>query len=144
MQSPTGYSLGLFDNYEAQQLEKKRKERKEAAELALLEALRIAVAEITIKELAYRLDVSPSLLSDALAERSSKGVRAAWLITIVEMASEANAAAVTNAVLGLRQTLEVVKRKPQLTAEEIAARAQERFQSMGAVGIQIWKEITGQ
>lgn len=135
-------TLGLFDSYEAQQAEKKRVERKEAAELALLEALRIAVAEITVKELSYMLNVSASLLSDALAERSSKGVRAAWLITIVEMASEANAVAVTNAVLGLRQALEVVKRKPSLTPEVIAERAEARFVSMGAVGIAMWKEIT--
>lgn len=142
MQSSFG-TLGLFDSYEAQQAEKKRKERKEKAEIELLEALRIAVAEITVKELSYRLDVSASLLSDALAERSCKGVRAAWLITIVEMASEANAIAVSNAVLGLRRALEVVKCKPSLTPEQIAERCHEKLQSMGPVGVQLWKEITG-
>jgi hypothetical protein len=114
---------------------------KEQAERRLLEALRAAVAEVSIKELAFTLDISPSLLADALAERSSKGVRASWLITIIDMASDAHAVEILNAIIAKR-ALEVGKRKT-LTAEEKAERFEEKLRSLGPVGLQLIREATG-
>jgi hypothetical protein len=114
---------------------------KEQAERRLLEALRVAVAEISIKELAFVLDVSPSLLADALAERSSKGVRAAWLITIIDMASDAHAVEILNAFIAKR-ALEVAKRQT-LTDAEKADRYEQKLRSLGPVGLQLIREATG-
>lgn len=130
MQTSFGSAFGEFDRYPVEQAERR-----------LLDALRIAVAEISIKELAYRLDVSPSLLADALAERSSKGVRAAWLITIIEMASEPVAIGILNA-LGERKHLESGPRKT-LTPEERAARYEEKLRSLGPVGLQLIRDAEG-
>src|SRR6187401_2284933 len=103
MQTAFGSAFGSFDRYSIEQAERR-----------LLEALRVAVAEISIKELSYRLDLTPSLLADALAERSHKGVRASWLITIIEMASLPLATEIAYALLARKQ-LEATECK-QLTA----------------------------
>lgn len=115
--------------------------RRQRAEQSLLEAIKRAVANISIKELAYALDVSPSLLADSLAERSNKGVRAAWLITIVDMASSADAVEILNA-LGDLKRLETLPRK-ELTAEELAERYEEKLRSLGPVGLQLIREAKG-
>lgn len=112
------------------------------SEQTLLEAIRLAVAKISIKELAYELDVSPSLLADALAERSNKGVRASWLVTIVDMAPMHEALAVLNALADLKRC-EVAPRK-ELTPEEKAARLEEKLRSMGPVGLQLIREAIGE
>ena len=130
MQTAFGSAFGTFDKYPIEQAERR-----------LLDALRAAVAEISIKELAYKLDVSPSLLADALAERSSKGVRAAWLITIVDLASEANAMEILNAIAA-RKSLEVAPRKV-LTPEERAERLEEKLRSLGPVGMQLIRDALG-
>jgi hypothetical protein len=130
MQHSFSSACGAFDRYPNEQ-----------AERQLLEALRVAVAEISIKELAFRLDVSPSLLADALAERSSKGVRASWLVTIIELASDANATAIVSALL-TRKALEVVERK-SLTPEELAERYEEKLRSLGPIGLQMIREANG-
>jgi len=130
MQTAFGSAFGEFDRYPIEQAERR-----------LLDALRVAVAEISIKELAYRLDVSPSLLADALAERSSKGVRAAWVVTIVELATEANAIAIVDAFLG-RRALEVQPKK-QLSAEERAERYEEKLRSLGPIGLQLIRDANG-
>lgn len=116
--------------------------RRQRAEQSLLEAIKQAVANISIKELAYDLDVSPSLLADALAERSNKGVRASWLITIVDKANIADALAILNA-LGDIKRLETQPRK-ELTPEERAERLEEKLRSLGPVGLQLIKEAVGQ
>ena len=130
MRTAFGSAFGTFDKYPIEQAERR-----------LLDALRAAVAEISIKELAYKLDVSPSLLADALAERSSKGVRAAWLITIVDLASEANAMEILNAIAA-RKSLEVAPRKV-LTPEERAERLEEKLRSLGPVGMQLIRDALG-
>jgi hypothetical protein len=56
-----------------------------AAELAWL---RRAVDVIGHKEVAYKLDVQPSQLTDALLERERKDVKARWLPTVLRMVSE--------------------------------------------------------
>lgn len=130
MQTDFGNACGEFD-----------RDPMTRAERQLLAALRIAVAEISIKELAFRLDVSPSLLADSLAERSSKGVRASWLVTIIDLASDANATAILDALIA-RRSLEVVKRKT-LTPEQLAAAYEERLRSLGPVGLQMIREAQG-
>lgn len=111
------------------------------AERKLLDAVRQAVANISIKELAYRLDISPSLLSDALAERSNKGVRATWLVTIIDMAPLADALAILNA-LGERKRIEARQRR-ELTPEEKAERLEEKLRSLGTTGLRLIQEALG-
>lgn len=111
------------------------------AERQLLTALRLAVAEISIKELAYKLDVSPSLLADALAERSSKGVRASWLVTIIDLASDAHATAILEALIA-RRAFAIGPRKT-LTPEQLAAAYEERLRSLGPVGLQMIRDAQG-
>lgn len=130
MQTAFGSAFGFFDSHGVDQAERK-----------LLESLRVAVAEISIKELAFRLNVQPSLLADALAERANKGVRASWLITIVEMASEANAIAILRA-LANRRALEVAPRV-ELTPEERAERYAEKLRSLGPTGLRLLEEAEG-
>lgn len=52
-----------------------------------LEVIRLIVARAGPKEVAFALDVHGSLLSDALAERDRKGVRAEWLPVILGFAT---------------------------------------------------------
>jgi hypothetical protein len=111
------------------------------AERCFLDAVRQAVANISIKELAFRLDISPSLLADALAERSNKGVRGTWLVTIIDMAPMADALAILNA-LGDLKRVESQPRK-ELTAEEKAERLEEKLRSLGATGLRLIEEAIG-
>lgn len=115
--------------------------RRARAEQQLLEAIRHAVANISIKEVAFALDVSPSLLADSLAGRSHKGVRAAWLITIIDLADLPDALGILNA-LGDLKRLETLPRK-ELTAEELAARYEEKLRGLGAVGMRLIDEARG-
>lgn len=50
---------------------------------SVLAAVKVAVDQLTLKEAAFLLDTSPSQLSDALAERDRKSVRAEWLVTLL-------------------------------------------------------------
>lgn len=49
----------------------------------VLAVVRLAVDRMTLKEVAFLLDTSPSFLADALAERDRKGVKAEWLIVLI-------------------------------------------------------------
>lgn len=111
------------------------------AEHELLEAIKQCVANISIKELSYTLNIQPSLLADAMAERASKGVRAAWLVSIVKAAPLNDVIAMLE-VLAKQRGLEVVKRK-ELTAEEKAERLEEKLRSLGATGLRLIEEALG-
>jgi hypothetical protein len=111
------------------------------AERQYMDAVRQAVANISIKELAFKLDISPSLLSDALAERSNKGVRGTWLVTIIQMAPLADSIAILNALGALRR-LEAQPLK-ELTAEEKAERLEDKLRSLGATGLRLIQEALG-
>lgn len=111
------------------------------AERRLLEAITRAVASISIKELAFMLDISPSLLADALAERSNKGVRASWLITIIRAAPLSDSLAILNA-LGDLKRIEAQPMK-ELTAEEKAERLEEKLRSLGPTGLRLIQEAIG-
>jgi hypothetical protein len=107
-----------------------------------LDAVRQAVANISIKELAYKIDISPSLLADALAERANKGVRATWLLDIIELAPIADSIAVMNA-LGAVRRLEAQPMR-ELTAEEKAERLEQKLRSLGATGLRLIQEALGE
>ncbi len=111
------------------------------AERKLLDAIRQAVANISIKELAFKLNIQPSLLADAMAERSNKGVRASWLVTVIKDAPLSDAIATLNELAALRG-LEVVPRK-ELTAEEKAERLEEKLRSLGPTGLRLIEEAIG-
>ena len=111
------------------------------AEHALLEAIRQCVANISIKELAFKLNVQPSLLADALAERANKGVRASWLVSVVKSAPINDVITMLNELAVLRG-LEVVPRK-QLTPEEKADRLEEKLRSLGPTGLRLIDETLG-
>lgn len=113
-----------------------------AAENRLMDAIRQAVANVSIKELAFRLDISPSLLADAIAGRSNKGVRAMWLITLIQLAPQADALAILNA-LGELKRIEATPMK-ELTAEEKAERLEEKLRSLGPTGLRLIQEALGE
>jgi hypothetical protein len=54
----------------------------------MLAWLRRAVDVIGHKEVAFKLDIAPSQLTDALLERERKDVKAKWLPTVARMAPE--------------------------------------------------------
>lgn len=113
----------------------------EVAAKRLLEAIRAAVDRASLKEVAFRLDVQPSLLADALAGRSNKGVRAAWLPTILALATDADARAILTALaepLGFE-----LKPVERLTAEQLAERYEEKLRSLGPIGAQLIREARG-
>lgn len=55
---------------------------------ALLDILRSVVARVSLKEVAFMLDTSPSMVADALAERERKGVRLEWLPVLLGVADD--------------------------------------------------------
>lgn len=89
----------------------------------LQETVAEACALVTAKELAYRLDIAPSYLNEALHEKNNKGFRLSWLPTVLLMTTETSFDSIVGTQAALRgRTLE--KRK-QLTPEEelVALRA---------------------
>jgi len=65
----------------------------------LRELVRQAVAAISLKEIAYRCDSSPSALADAIAERDRKGLRAEHLVAILHAAPESSRQAILEAIV---------------------------------------------
>lgn len=92
--------------------------RAEDAWSRLLDAIRAAVAAITPKELAYRLNVAPSYLLDALRGADRKSVRAEWLPTILLMAPHHERAAILAELAG-PAGYQVERRKSLDPAEEL-------------------------
>lgn len=83
---------------------------------AQIQWLRRAVDMIGHKEVAYKLDVQPSQLTDALLERERKDVKAKWFPTVLRMVSEEMRAEYLRIIADpLGYTL---KRKRPRTAEE--------------------------
>jgi hypothetical protein len=106
----------------------------------LLEAVKLAAALITPKELAYGLDVQPSYLSDAMRGVDRKSLKMEWLPTIVVMAPEQSVDAILMALAGLRGR--IVERRKQLTADEELAAYRAAVKRMApAVDVLATKEI---
>lgn len=105
----------------------------------LLDVLRDAVMVITPKELAFRLDIQPSYLSEALRGHDRKGIRAEWIPTILAMAPEANRIAILGE-LAAQCGFEVIRRK-DLSPEERLARLEQRITTeLGPAGQRLVEE----
>lgn len=115
-----------------------------AAETAadeLREAFKLAVGALGLKDAAYRLDVSPSLLSDAIAERDRKGVRLAWLPAILLAAPEEHALSILNALAKLRR-FQIVRTHRPLTPEEKLEALRDKLRlRFGAAGAELAAEV---
>ena len=106
---------------------------------AVLDVVREVVAAVTLKQVAYDLDVSPSTLSDSLNNREHRPFRLEWLAVILSRASDTQRAALLGA-LAHPHGYEVTRRKV-LTPEERLARLEEALRTkLGPVGEQLIKE----
>ena len=113
----------------------------ERARVELGDAFRAAVSAIGLKDAAYRLDVSPSLLSDAMSGRERKGVRLEWLPTIILIAPIEYVTAILSSLAKLRG-LEVTRAKSALTPEQKLELLTERLrQRFGAAGAELAAEM---
>jgi len=84
---------------------------------AELRWFRRAVDVIGHKEVAYRLDVQPSNLTDALMERERKDVKGKWISTVRRMVTPS----LLDEYMGLLSSMhsfEEPKRKKPMTAEQ--------------------------
>lgn len=61
---------------------------------------RVAVAAVTLKEFAFRCDVSPSAVADALAERDQKRLAARHLVKLIDIAPPQHQHALLVAICG--------------------------------------------
>jgi hypothetical protein len=87
---------------------------------ALHEAVNEAIKLITPKELAFRLDISPSYLTEALHNLNRKGFRLEWLPTVLLMAPIDAVAPILRALGDLRG-FEVTRKRQMSEAEELTA-----------------------
>lgn len=86
----------------------------------VLAIAKAAVAAVTLKEFAYRVDAQPSGVADALAERDRKRLAAEHLLALLTMAPEDHRRALLDAIarpLGYR----VERVVPLTPSEEVAA-----------------------
>lgn len=106
----------------------------------VLDVVREVVATVGLKQLAFDLDCSPSLLGDALAERDRKGIRAEWIPTILTRATDLQRGALLCA-LAEPVGFDVVRRKV-LTPEERLARLEALVTAkLGTVGEALLREV---
>ena len=96
-----------------------------------LTELRWRIADrLTIKELAFALDVAPSYLSDVRGGRDRKSWRVEWDTTLFAMADDGEA----------REWIQILSdiRRPPMSAEDRLARLEEAVRSqLGATGEKI-------
>ncbi len=82
--------------------------------------LQAAVIEATVlitpKELAYRLDIAPSYLTEAIHEKNNKGFRLSWLPEVIRMAPLDLVPPILRSIAELRGF--TVEKRKKLTAEE--------------------------
>lgn len=83
----------------------------------LLSCLRETISALGLKEVAFRLDVQPSELAHALAERDRHSVKAKWLPVIARMAKDKALAEFFAEIQGM----EVQPAKPVTPEEELLA-----------------------
>ncbi len=106
---------------------------------AQLDALRAAVSYLGAKEVAFELDVSGSLLFDALAERDRKRWAAEWTLVVLAMLEARRdevAEGITRRILETSAVLSpfVLEERKELSAEELAAAYERELRSMGKAG----------
>lgn len=107
---------------------------------ALHEAVDAAIKLISIKELAYRLDISPSYLTEALHGLNRKGFRLEWLPTVLLMAPIA-AVPPIYAALGDLRGFEFSRKRQMTEAEELAATREALKRLAPAVLVLVDQEI---
>lgn len=107
---------------------------------AVLLALRAAIDSIGHKDLAYRLDVAPSLLSEALAERERKHFQARWLPTILLLAPDPHRRAILDA-LAIHAGYEIQPRRVLTTAERLTRLEDALRSKLGKVGEDLLREV---
>jgi len=106
----------------------------------VLDVVRQVVATVTLKQLAYDLDVSPSTLSDALAGREHRSFRLEWLPVVLSRATDVQRVALLSA-LAEPSGFEVARRRV-LTPEERLARLEALVSTrLGDVGAALLKEV---
>ena len=106
---------------------------------AILDVVREVVGAVSLKQVAYDLDVSPSTLSDSLNGREHRPFRLEWLPVVMARASEMQRAALLSA-LANPHGLEVSRRKV-LTPEERLSRLEELVRlELGQVGESLLKK----
>jgi hypothetical protein len=113
--------------------------RADEARVRLLAALRQAIEFVGLKEMSYRLDVSPTYLSDALHERDRKSVRLAWLPSILIAVPEAARAELLAEIAGVVGY--TVQRAKVLTDAEWRARMESELKASGVVGEELLKRV---
>lgn len=117
-----------------------RDTRAESAWLRLRKAVYEAVQAVGVKEVAYRLDVAPSLLSDALNERDRKNFQLRWVFVVLDLASDAHRRSIAAELAGYGG-FDITPRKV-LTAEERLARLEDALRSkLGKVGESLLEEV---
>lgn len=111
----------------------------------LLAAVRATVDRLGVKDVAHALDVSPSTLCDAIADRSGseergrKRVALEWITTILRMAGEDDRRAILDALCN--PVGYVPTRRRALTPEEQLARLRDRVaQQFGPAGLALVRE----
>lgn len=106
----------------------------------LLELVRLAVEAMGgVKELAYQVDSSPSMVSDALREQDRKRVAAEWLVPIILRAPIETVQPIIAKLAELRGF--DVKRRKVLTTEEKLERALDKLRTYGKSGREEAEEI---
>lgn len=95
------------------------------------------VALVTVKEVAYRLNTSPSTLCDALAERERKNLHARQLVQLLAMPEGEAVFRELADALGW----EVKRKAPMTSAEELARLKELIKQRLGDLGEQLLAEV---
>jgi hypothetical protein len=108
--------------------------------LELKQRLLEAIALITPKDLCWRLGIKETYLSDAVAERDRKTIKASWVPVILAMAPDGARRAILE-VLSKPVGYDVSRRR-ELTAEEKLQRALDRIkQEFGKAGHELAEEL---
>lgn len=108
--------------------------------LELKQKLLEAIAQITPKDLCWRLGIKESYLSDAIAERDRKTIKASWVPVILAMAPDGARRAILEQLA--KPVGYDVERRRELTDAEKFQRALERMvERFGKAGLELAEEL---
>lgn len=93
-----------------------------------------------IKEWAYKLDVAPTLLSDALHERDRKNFQARWLAAVIVLMPEPHRKALLDELAGAGG-YELQPRRVLTTAEKLARLEEAVRTRLGPLGDELLRAI---
>lgn len=97
---------------------------------------RRAIDVIGHKEVAYRLDIAPSNLSDAINERERKDVKGRWIATVLRMAPPAIVQEYVELVCA-SHGFDAPKRRPILTPDAEVRHMRERLSALAPGVLQL-------